>query len=103
MGKCADCGGFIEWRKTDGKWQGHNADGSIHWDKCSQRKWDQVVATGRPFANKSGHGYKDSMHGTKFAMKKDIKPVIGSDYKPLCNCQPPWEHCEHTVIVGMMV
>jgi hypothetical protein len=29
-------------------------------------------------------------------------PVIGSDYKPLCNCQPPWEHCEHTVIVGMV-
>lgn len=33
---------------------------------------------------------------------KPIKPIKGADYKPLCNCQPPWQHCEHTVIAGMM-
>ena len=105
MTKCPTCGSSVNWKRASGTgaWQCFNADGSSHWDKCSERRWKQVVKTGTPFTEKSGSkGFSNSVHGTKYALKMDGKFIKGKNYKPLCDCElppiniPPWEHCEHT-------
>lgn len=73
MSICKECGGSVIWRDR----QCFNADGSSHWDKCSERRWQQAK-TGNPFADKTGEGF---VHGgkRKYAHRAGIT-VVGKDY-----------------------
>ena len=99
---CKTCGAPIKWVKIGERWHCHNPDGTDHWDLCSKRKWDQVVATGRKFAHGNNKGYADSIHGTKYYMKEGGKTENRNKKLPRCNCHlpplniPPWDDCEHT-------
>lgn len=95
MTACKQCGGEVRWVQIDGRWHCHNQDGSDHWDECSKRRWQQVVATGERFVTKRASGYANSVHGTKYD-RISAGVVRGKRYKPSGQCKqcvPPWETC----------
>jgi hypothetical protein len=96
MSLCRECGTDVEWRKEQGCWQCFNvSDGKTHWDLCSKKKWQQVVATGERFDTPMQSGYLDSIRGTRLSREACL-PVKGDRFKSSKECKqcvPPWEDC----------
>lgn len=103
MSACTQCDASVIWKQVDGKWQCFNADGvTVHWDSCSQRRFDRIRRTGTFFKRslKPGgrvEGYKTNLKPSGQQLTLTAAPVIkGSRAKRSGNCQqcvPPWEVC----------
>lgn len=100
MRPCRKCGAKVEWRKTDGKWNCYNPDGSDHWDSCSKNVWDDVKKHGEKFTRQDGRetvtGFRSEKYGEKAAMRSGIV-IKGKKYKPVTHVETchvlPWENC----------
>lgn len=86
MSTCKQCGATVNWIDR----QCFNLDGSSHWDKCSERRWQQVKKDGEPFADKTGEGFVHDGK-QKYAHRAGIV-VTGKDYVArLDDGSLPWE------------
>lgn len=58
MNPCDKCQLPVRWAKEQGKWQCFNANGSIHWDTCSQERSRLAKKHGKPFKDQDGAGVR---------------------------------------------
>ena len=102
MANCKKCGGNVTWKKIGNRWVCHNAGTKTdHWDSCSKRRTERIMATGLPFTKETGREYIEGF-------KTDLKPsgemlmlcahvaIRGKHYRPsgdCAQCVPPWEIC----------
>jgi hypothetical protein len=101
--KCRQCSLPVVWRQVDIKGQRStlqcfNEDGSVHWDRCSQTRFEKIKATGVAFDHKISKGYFTHLKssGVQYTYEAS-KAIKGVNYHPSgkCNnCVPPWETCE---------
>lgn len=100
---CGKCSGYVEWKRTGGRWFCFNPDGSDHWDTCSKRVFAKIKREGRPIVVRDGReiakGYAHPTLGIKFVSREGIV-VTGKRYKPT-KCErackvPPWDECDCT-------
>ena len=95
MSLCKECGERVKWaRDSSGSLQCYNADDeSVHWDRCSQLKFERVKRTGERFEEKNSAGYYTPFKksGVQYTHIK-AEEVTGKGPSGLCkNCTLPWE------------
>lgn len=96
MSNCKKCGEPVRWTQAGARRYCRNPDGSYHWDKCFETRWQQVKATGERFDLESESGYAKSIHGTKLDWMH-MGRTIGAAYVATdCDCIP-WEDCDKCV------
>lgn len=104
MATCKECGSTISFRKTDkGRMQPCEADGSDHFDKCSQLQMERIRREGTRFDTPPESGYVWKNREGRQIVKRDR---ISGDVRvgkmfvpPDHDCPtPPWEecHCDST-------
>lgn len=104
MSICKACASNVVWKREagTGKWQCFERDGiTVHWDQCSQRKFEAIKRTGTLFQSKRG---KETVTGYFTSLKKSGEQLVRSEgivrrgdlFKRNSTCQeciPPWEIC----------
>lgn len=97
MATCKECGSEVWWHKVGSprKIQCFNPDGTIHWDKCSQLRFERIRRTGEHFQHKSAEGYKTAFKKSGVQLTMESAGFVGPkiDEKGCKRCVPPWEHC----------
>ena len=105
MMACKSCGGDVVWKRDGKRWQCFNLDGSVHWDMCSQRRFERIKATGTPFEDVrdesavEGYRYQHETKGereqlTRIAARKVRASTTLSARIAACRqCVPAWELC----------
>lgn len=51
------CGLPVKWVKDGKRWKCLNADGTDHWDRCSEARTARVKREGVPFKDAQGEGF----------------------------------------------
>lgn len=99
MSPCKQCGLPVHWTKIGRRWHCHNADGTDHWDRCSQARTARIRRTGVPFERTiSGThetGYKTPLKKSGELLMSIAVPPKGKARTADCReCVPPWERCD---------
>lgn len=98
MSPCKQCDAPIQWVQIDGRWHCHNPDGSDHWDRCSQLRFERIKRTGEYFETKKGDkGYRTPLKRSGVQYVQQTSGMIkGKRSKALGQCRqcvPAWETC----------
>jgi hypothetical protein len=94
---CKQCGAPVAWKQIDGRWHCHNQDGSDHWDRCSQLRFERIKREGEYFALKNGDkGYWTHLKNSGVQFVQQTSGLVRSSAGPIVECRqcvPPWEVC----------
>ncbi len=94
MGICFECGLDVEWKRDGKRLQCFNPDGSVHWDKCSQERFERIKRTGEYFKTDCAEGYVTPFKSAGVQYTMLAAGPVGSIDTAGCNqCVPPWETC----------
>lgn len=98
MSTCKECGAPVKWVHVRRRWQCLNPDGSDHWDRCSQLRFERIKREGKYFETDSGDkGYITALKKSGVQLVQQSSGVIASSRGAVSacrNCVPPWEVCE---------
>lgn len=104
MSTCGQCGSTVVWLRDGDRKKCENPDGSDHWDRCSQLRFERVKRTGEFFTGTRTNSEEMKLHveGYRSPFKTQLtlirldKLIKGKKWKPDgCDCGlPPWELCK---------